>query len=159
MRLSPAGLELIKAHEGLRLNAYQDVVGVLTIGYGHTGTVKPGMTITKQEAEDILRRDVASFEKAVNDLVTAPLNQNQFDALVSFAFNLGRGALQRSTLLRKLNARDYDGAAAEFGRWINAGGKPWPGLVRRRKEERELFESPVMPDAPHHWYDELDKRL
>lgn len=159
MRLSPTGLDLIKSHDGLRLSAYQDVVGVLTIGYGHTSNVKPDMAISEQEAEEILRRDVSLFEKAVNDLVTVPLNQNQFDALVSFAFNLGRGALQRSTLLSKLNARDYGGAAAEFDRWINAGGKPWPGLVRRRKEERELFESPVMPDAPKDWYDEVDKRL
>lgn len=159
MRLSPTGLDLIKSHEGLRLSAYQDVVGVLTIGYGHTSNVKPDMAISEQEAEDILRRDVASFEKAVNDLVTAPLNQNQFDALVSFAFNLGHGALERSTLLSKLNARDYAGAAAEFDRWINAGGKPWPGLVRRRKEERELFEIPREIDAPNDWYDEVDKRL
>lgn len=159
MRLSPKGLELIKAHEGLRLRAYQDVVGVWTVGYGHTGTAKPGMTITNEQADELLRHDVEQFENAVNNLVHVPLNQNQFDALTSFAFNLGRAALYRSTLLRKLNAGDYTGAAAEFGRWVNAGGKPWPGLIRRRKEERELFETPVEPEAPDHWYDEVEKRL
>lgn len=159
MRLSPKGLELIKAHEGLRLRAYQDVVGVWTVGYGHTGTAKPGMTITSEQADTLLRYDVEQFENAVNNLVHVPLNQNQFDALVSFTFNLGRGALERSTLLRKLNAGDYQGAAKEYGKWVNAGGKPWPGLIRRRREERELFETPVEPEAPHHWYDEVDKRL
>lgn len=159
MRLSPKGLELIKAHEGLRLRAYQDVVGVWTVGYGHTGTAKPGMAITDEQADELLRHDVEQFEAAVNNLVHVPLNQNQFDALVSFTFNLGRAALYRSTLLRKLNAGDYSGAASEFGRWVNAGSKPWPGLIRRRKEERELFETPAEMDAPNDWYSEVDKHL
>ncbi|WP_438455325.1 lysozyme [Vreelandella venusta] len=156
MRLSPSGLELIKGHEGLRLSAYQDVAGVWTIGYGHTGSAKPGMTITNKQADELLRNDVEQFENAVNNLVHVSLNQNQFDALVSFTFNLGRAALYRSTLLRKLNAGDYVGAANEFGRWVNAGGKPWPGLIRRRKEERELFESPAPQEPPSHWLDEVD---
>lgn len=156
MRLSPSGLELIKSHEGLRLSAYQDVAGVWTIGYGNTSTAKPGMIITQEQAERLLMNDVEQFENAVNNLVRVTLNQNQFDALVSFTFNLGRGALYRSTLLRKLNVGDYAGAASEFGRWVNAGGKPWPGLIRRRQEERELFESPAPKEPPSNWLDEVD---
>ena len=138
------GIELIKEFEGCRLTAYKCPAGVWTIGYGHTGTVDgkligKGMTITAAKATEMLKKDLAEFEAAVNGCVTVPITQNMFDALVSFAFNVGAGALRRSTLLRKLNAKDYDGAAAEFPLWNKAGGKVLNGLVRRRERERQLF--------------------
>jgi lysozyme len=150
MKISDAGLRFIKAHEGLRLEAYPDP-GTggkpWTIGYGHAGPeVVPGLRITAERAEELLRADVARFEAAVTRLVTVPLSQPQFDALVSFAFNTGEGALARSTLLKMLNAGDYAGAGEQFDRWVNAGGKPMPGLVRRRRAERTMFESaPALP--------------
>ena len=139
--LSSAGLNMIEKYEGLYLNAYQDPgAGIWTIGYGHTGSdVKPGQTITKAEAEQLLKKDVAGAEKDVRNLVKVPLTQGQFDALVSFTFNLGAGALKSSTLLKKLNAGDYAGAQAEFGKWVHAGGKVLPGLVARRQEEATMF--------------------
>ena len=138
--ISEAGLEAIKAHEGLRLNAYKDPVGVVTIGYGSTGKhVSMGMSITESEAEALLRKDIARFEKCVTEYVTIPITQGMYDALVSFAFNLGCGALKRSTLLRDLNNSEIDKAADEFLRWDHAGGKKLAGLTRRRKEEREMF--------------------
>lgn len=148
MRTSAAGRALIARHEGLRLDAYRDAVGVWTIGYGHTaaaGAPKPvaGMRITAAEADAILARDLARFEAAVGRLVTGTLGQNEFDALVSFAFNLGEGNLGASTLLRKLNAGDRAGAAAEFARWNKAGGKVLAGLTRRRAEEAALFRAPA----------------
>ena len=141
MQISKAGLDLIKQFEGLYLKAYRCPAGVPTIGYGHTAGVAMGQTITQQQADDYLRRDVRQFERAVARLATVPLTQGQFDALVSFAFNLGEGALAQSTLLRLLNAGDYAGAAAQFDRWNKAGGRVLPGLVRRRAAERALFES------------------
>lgn len=141
MQISKAGLDLIKEFEGLYLKAYRCPAGVPTIGYGHTAGVVMGQTITKQQADDYLRRDVRQFERAVARLVSVPLTQGQFDALVSFAFNLGEGALAQSTLLRLLNAGDYAGAAAQFDRWNKAGGRVLPGLVRRRAAERALFEA------------------
>lgn len=139
MSLSQAGLNLIKSHEGLRTTAYQDPVGVWTIGYGHTGTAKPGQKITEAQAEQLLRQDVGWAQDAVRKNVKVPLTQGQFDALVSFTFNLGAGALGRSTLLKKLNAGDYAGAQAEFGKFVHAGGRVLPGLVRRRNEEAQMF--------------------
>jgi lysozyme len=150
MRISDTGLHFIRAHEGLRLEAYPDP-GTgdkpWTIGYGHTGPeVVPGLRITAERAEELLRADVARFEAAVTRLVTVPLSQPQRDALISFAFNLGEGALARSTLLRVLNAGDYADAAKQFDRWVNAGGKPMNGLIRRRHAERTMFESaPALP--------------
>ena len=141
MQISKAGLDLIKQFEGLYLQAYRCPAGVPTIGYGHTAGVAMGQTITQQQADDYLRRDVRMFERAVERLVKVPLTQGQFDALVSFAFNLGEGALAQSTLLRLLNAGDYAGAAAQFDRWNKAGGRVLPGLVRRRAAERALFEA------------------
>lgn len=141
MQISKAGLDLIKQFEGLYLKAYRCPAGVPTIGYGHTAGVAMGQTITQQQADDYLRRDVRQFERAVARLVTVPLTQGQFDALVSFAFNIGDGALAQSTLLRLLNAGDYAGAAAQFDRWNKAGGRVLPGLVRRRAAERALFEA------------------
>lgn len=140
MRISQKGLNLIKEFEGLELRAYKDSVGVVTIGYGSTGPhVSMGMTITADQAEALLKNDVNRFEKGVMDLVTAPITQNQFDALVSFSFNLGLGNLKASTLLRKLNSLDYVGAANEFPRWNKAGGKVLAGLTRRREAEKKLF--------------------
>lgn len=139
--ISKPGIELIKHYEGLRLEAYCCPAGVLTIGYGHTGAdVAKGKTITLDEAEALLRADLLEFERRVQQIVTAPLTQGQFDALVSFAYNVGIGALQRSTLLRKLNAEDYAGASAEFMRWTKAGAVELPGLVKRRTAEREMFD-------------------
>lgn len=141
MKISQKGIDLIKSFEGLELKAYKDSIGILTIGYGSTGShVKQGMTITKEQAEELLKQDVSRFEKGVNDLVKIPLTQNQFDALVSFSFNLGLGNLKSSTLLRKLKAFDYSGAANEFLRWNRAGGKVLNGLTRRRQAEKDMFE-------------------
>ena len=148
MKISDKGLNLIKEFEGCRLTSYVCPAGVLTIGYGSTGShVKSGMTITKEEAENLLRKDVSRFETAVNDLVKVSLNQGQFDALVSFAFNLGSGALAESTLLRLLNNSDYEGAAAQFDRWVKAGAVTLEGLVRRRNAEEALFRSGGAKDA------------
>ncbi len=135
------GLSIIKQFEGLELKAYLCPAGVLTIGYGHTGSdVKPGMVITEAKADALLRLDLERFEGAVNKLAPAT-TQEQFDALVSFTFNLGESALAKSTLLKKHNAGDYAGAAAEFAKWINAGGRPLEGLKRRRAAEAQLYRS------------------
>ena len=139
MRTSQRGLSLIKSFEGLRLQAYQESGGVWTIGYGATRGVKPGMSITKDQAERMLLNDVQRFEPEVQRLVTAKLNQDQWDALVCFTYNLGAANLESSTLRRLLNAGDYAGAADQFPRWNKAGGKVLPGLVRRRAAERDLF--------------------
>lgn len=140
MHISQQGLDLIKSFEGLRLSAYRCPADVWTIGYGTTAGVKPGQTITKERAEELLREDVKRFEGYVDRLVKVPLTQGMFDALVSFTYNLGPGALEKSTLLDQLNRSDYDGAAEQFGRWVKGGGKTLPGLVRRRAAERALFE-------------------
>lgn len=149
--INAEGLRLIKDSEGLRLSAYQDSVGVWTIGYGHTATAQRGQTITEAEAEQLLQADLRRFEDGVRELVRVPLTDNQFAALVSFAFNLGLGALAESTLLRKLNAGDYQGAAAEFPRWVHAGGKQLPGLVTRRGRERQLFLKPDSQETERPW--------
>ena len=136
---SQAGIDLITSFEGCRLTAYQDSVGVWTIGYGHTSGVYQGMTITEEEAIAFLRQDLKTGENAVNSNVTYGINQNQFDALVSFTFNVGTGNFTSSTLLKKLNAGDVNGAANEFDRWIYAGGQVLEGLVRRRAAEKQMF--------------------
>lgn len=145
MKVSQKGIDLIKKYEGLRLKAYRDVAGVLTIGYGSTKGVKPGMMITAERAEELLAQDIADHARFVDLFVTVPLNQNQYDALASFTFNLGGGALKTSTLLKKLNKGAYSGAAEEFLKWTKADGKVQRGLVRRREEERKLFLTPVNP--------------
>jgi lysozyme len=143
-RINKAGLSLIKQFEGLRLKAYKDVVGVLTIGYGSTGPhVKEGMIITEQQAEDLLKEDLDRFEQGVANLVKVPLNDNQFAALVSFSFNLGLGNLKASTLLKLLNAGKLDQVPSEFVKWNKAGGKVLAGLTRRRQAEAELFQAKV----------------
>lgn len=144
MRISEKGMDLIRDFEGLELTAYPDPGtggDPWTIGYGHTGPdVHKGLKITNYEAERLLEEDVLKFERGVAKLVKAPrLLQHEFDALVSFSFNVGLEALRNSTLLQKLNAEDYVGAANEFLRWNRAGGKPMAGLTRRRKAEMALF--------------------
>ena len=139
MKTSDKGIDLIKKYEGLRLNAYLDAVGVWTIGFGHTLNVKSTDVITLDEAEYFLRQDVEFAEKEVNRH-NLNINQNQFDALVSFVFNLGVGNFARSTLLRKIKSNPNDPTIRkEFERWIYAGGKVLNGLVRRRKEEADLY--------------------
>ena len=140
--ISEAGVDLIKHFEGLRLTAYQDSVGVWTVGWGSTGDhVKPYMKITEAQAEQLLKDDLVRFEKCVNEYVKVPINQNEFDALCSFSFNLGCNALAGSTLLRKLNAGNpKEEVADEFERWVKAGDQTLPGLVRRREAEALLFE-------------------
>jgi len=142
MHINQAGLDLIKKFEGLRLHAYQDSVGVWTIGYGHTDGVWDGQKITEDEAEAFLKTDLHLAEQAVDSMVTAPINENQFAALVSFAFNLGTNALRKSTLMRKLNAGFPKAAAEEFLKWSHAGGKLLLGLQLRRQAERALFLTP-----------------
>jgi len=144
MQTSEKGIALIKQFEGCKLTAYQDSVGVWTIGYGWTQPVdgKPiraGMTIKQETAERLLKNGLVSYESDVSRLVKVGLTQGQFDALVSFTYNLGARSLSTSTLLRKLNAGDYAGAADEFMRWNKAGGKVLNGLTRRREAERALF--------------------
>ncbi|RMA89436.1 MULTISPECIES: lysozyme [Enterobacter] len=144
MQTSDKGISLIKQFEGCKLTAYQDSVGVWTIGYGWTQPVdgKPiraGMTIKQETAERLLKTGLVSYESDVSRLVKIGLTQGQFDALVSFTYNLGARSLSTSTLLRKLNAGDYAGAADEFLRWNKAGGKVLNGLARRREAERALF--------------------
>lgn len=157
MKTNDAGVALIKEFEGLRLESYPDPAhgwDVPTIGYGHTsaaGTPKVtrGMKITAAEADTILRRDLGQYENAVKEAVKVPLNENQFAALVSFTFNLGPGNLRKSTLLQKLNSRDYAGAAKQFPKWNRAGGKVLPGLTRRREAERTLFLKPAATVGQH----------
>ena len=144
IQTSDKGIALIKQFEGCKLTAYQDSVGVWTIGYGWTQPVdgKPiraGMTIKQETAERLLKTGLVSYESDVFRLVKVGLTQGQFDALVSFTYNLGARSLSTSTLLRKLNAGDYAGAADEFLRWNKAGGKVLNGLARRREAERALF--------------------
>jgi len=144
MQISNAGISLIKEFEGCRLKAYQDSVGVWTIGYGWTQPVDgrkigPGMVIDQATAERLLKCGLVQYEQGVNQLVKVIITQGQFDALVSFAYNLGLRSLSTSTLLRKLNAGDKQGAAEEFGKWVNAGGVRLNGLVKRREAERKLF--------------------
>lgn len=140
MNVSKNGIALIKKFEGCRLTAYKCPSGVYTIGYGHTNGVKKGQRITQKEAEAYLREDVKKFENGVNKYVSAPLTQNQFDALVSFCFNCGLGAFKTSTLRKKLNAKDYAGASKELLRWNKASGVVLDGLKRRRNAEKDLFD-------------------
>lgn len=140
--INGAGLVLIKNAEGLRLEAYQDGVGIWTIGYGHTHGVKPGDTCSQMQADEWLDQDLCFAEDAVEDLVKVPLTDNQFSALVSFVFNEGRKRFAGSTLLLKLNEGGYDLVPAYLKSWIFAGGKVERGLVNRRKAEAELWSKP-----------------
>ena len=156
MRMSAAGLATVKEFEGLRLKAYKCPAAVWTIGYGHTSAagapiVNPDLVITKDEAEEVLERDMEQYEEGVRKYVKVDLTQGQFDALVDFAYNAGVGALQKSTLLKKVNAEKFDEVPAEFMKWTKGGGKELPGLVRRRRAEVKLWrgldtEKPVPVD-------------
>lgn len=145
MHTSAAGIELIKSHEGCELQSYPDPAtggDPWTIGYGHTGAeVVAGLIWTKERCEAQLQDDLVVRERAVARLVTAPITQGQFDALVSFAFNVGIANLASSTLLKKLNALDDEGASAEFQKWCHAAGKLMPGLLARRTDEQKMFDT------------------
>ena len=139
MNTSPKGIALIKEFEGLRLKAYQCPGGVWTIGYGHTAGVKPGMLISKAQAEEYLKADLIAFERYLNGLGLA-LNQNQFDVLISFIYNVGTGNFSSSTLLRKVRANPQDNSIMdEFLRWVYSKGRVLPGLQRRRLAEMKLY--------------------
>ena len=139
MKTSGIGIELIKEFEGCRQVAYQDSVGVWTIGYGHTKDVYEGQLVIKKTCETMLAEDLEEFENYVESYVKVELSQNQFDALVAWTFNLGPGNLSESTMLKKLNEGDYDAVPDEMRRWNKAGGEVLNGLVRRRDAEAELF--------------------
>jgi lysozyme len=154
--MSAAGLATVKEFEGLRLKAYKCPAAVWTVGYGHTSAagapnVTPDLVITKEDAEEILARDMEQYEDGVRKYVKVGLTQGQFDALVDFAYNAGVGALAKSTLLKKVNAGKFDEVPAEFMKWTKGGGKELPGLVRRRRAEVKLWrgmdtEKPVPVD-------------
>ena len=147
MKISNKGIALIKEYEGCKLKAYKCSAGVWTIGYGHTRGVKAGDVITQAQADAFFLEDIKAFERDVNSLLKVPVTQGMFDALVSFAFNVGSDidadtvaeGLGDSTLLKKVNAGDKAGAANEFAKWNKAAGKVVAGLVRRREAERKLF--------------------
>ena len=141
MKTSEVGKELIKEFEGCRQVAYQDSVGVWTIGYGHTKDVYEGQLVIKKTCDKFLEEDLDEFEGYVNKLVKVELNQNQFDALVAWTFNLGPTNLNESTMLRKLNYGDYESVPDEMRRGNKAGGEVLNGLVRRRDAEANLFSS------------------
>ena len=141
MRTGPQGIELIRHFEGCRLDAYLCPAGVWTIGYGHTANVKEGDSIDQEAAEAFLIEDLENFEQSVTRMVEVPLTQQQFDALVSWTFNLGAGNLAESTLLRKLNNYQYVDVPEQMMRWVRAGGQVLDGLVRRRAAEAALFQN------------------
>ena len=148
--INKATLDLIKEFEGLRLTAYRDAVGVWTIGYGTTAaaglgvTPKAGMTITEAEAEALLLKGLEKFAGSIRPKITAPINDNEFGAFLSLAYNIGPGAFSKSSALKKFNAGDKAGAANAILLWNKAGGKVLAGLTRRRGRERELFLTPVV---------------
>ncbi|EBV8483668.1 lysozyme [Salmonella enterica subsp. enterica serovar Ago] len=139
MKTSDNGRAFIRAREGVKLAAYQDGGGVWTIGYGHTRGVKQGQVINHEQADEFLDSDLRQVESCISERVTAPLNQNQFDALVSFVFNVGRQAFSDSTLLKKLNEGNYRAAADQFTRWVYDNDQFVQGLHNRRVAERDLF--------------------
>ena len=141
MKISEKGIALIKVFEGCRLAAYLDAVGIPTIGYGSTTGVTLGDAISQDEAEALLIEDLEPFERCVTACVKVPIDQNAFDALVSFAYNLGGDALRQSTLLKYVNAGDFLTASKEFHKWVHAGANILPGLVARRRAEADLFMS------------------
>ena len=140
MKISEKGLDLIKFYEGCEYNAYKCAADVLTIGYGHTKGVKEGDLITQQEADALLLHEMDEYEGYINNMVTVDLEQNQFDALVSWVFNLGSSNLSSSTLLKKINNKEFDAVPEQIKRWNKAGGKVLDGLIKRRNSEALLFE-------------------
>jgi lysozyme len=141
MTYSKTGLALTEQFESCRLTAYQDVKGVWTIGWGHTGPdVIQGLICTQEQADDWLDSDMYWAQNVVNNSVKVPLTQNEFDALVDFVFNCGAAAFTHSTMLELLNEGDYKGAASQFDLWDHASGKVVAGLLRRREAETQLFQ-------------------
>jgi len=141
--MHPSGecVKIVEHFEGFRSETYYDSAGHLTLGHGFTHGIRPGDTITYEESKKRLLKELdKNYADAVRLHVKVPVTQEMFDALTCFTFNLGPGSLANSTLLKKLNQKDYEGAAEEFEKWIYAGGKVLAGLVRRRKAERALFE-------------------
>lgn len=147
MKTSNRGIELLIKFEGFRGEAYRDVVGVVTIGFGFTSGVKMGDKMTLAEARDRLKREIVEYEQGVLAACTRKPNQNQFDALVCFAFNVGVAGFRKSSVLKAHNRGDYQSAARAFSLWSKAGGKTWPGLVRRRAAEAALYMEPTEPEA------------
>ena len=147
MKISDEGLSLIKHFEGCELKAYRCAANVLTIGYGSTKGVTEDMEITQEEAESLLQEEMHEYEGYINDMVKVPLEQHQFDSMVSWVFNLGSGNLSSSTLLKKLNNSEYDEVPEQIKRWNKAGGKVLEGLVRRREAEALLFEGKDWSDV------------
>lgn len=143
MTTNQAGLDLIKRYETCQLVVYDDGVGFATVGWGHRTSLPLGATITQAQADAWLLSDLSQVESAVSRCVTVPLNSNQFSALCSFVFNVGSGGFWNSTMLRKLNVGDFEGAAREFGRWVYGGGRVLDGLVERRADEQALFLTPA----------------
>lgn len=140
MKFSENGKKLLKELEGLRLTSYKCTGGTWTIGYGHTGAdVTGGLVITRARAEELFNSDLTRFEKCVNSVVKVDLNQNQYDALICFVFNIGCAAFEDSTMLKHINNKEFDKAAWWFPRWNISGGKPCEGQARRRAKEKELF--------------------
>jgi len=151
MKLNENGLALLRAFEGFRAQSYRDVAGVWTIGYGHTGRagppeVTPQSRMTEPEARALMKRQAEAFAKAVRSMLTRELTDDQFSALVSFAFNVGETNFRRSSVLKAVNAGDDAAVARRLGLWVKSGGKVWPGLVRRRAAEAALYISRV--DGP-----------
>ena len=140
MKISQEGIDLIKHFEGCELESYRCSANVLTIGYGTTKNVVEGMKISQHQAEELLAKDLEEFEGYVEDLIDVPLEQNQFDALVAWTYNLGPTNLKTSTLRKVLNKGAYDDVAEQIKRWNKANGKVLKGLVRRRNAEAELFD-------------------
>lgn len=139
MVTNQAGIDLIKRSEGCCLKAYKCPAGVWTIGYGHTEGVIPGTTIRQEQAERLLKCDLVEFERAMNAVIKTEITENQFSAIISLAYNCGSNAISKSTLIKKVNVRDFAGAAEEFLRWDKIAGVPNKGLHARRVAERELF--------------------
>ena len=142
MKTSPKGIALIKSFEGFRANAYRDVAGVLTIGYGFTKDVQEGDTTTRAKADARLSRELRDYERGVFEATGGACTQNQFDALVSFAWNIGIAGMKRSTVIKAHKRGDFDSAARAFGLWNKSAGKVWPGLTRRRAAESALYLEP-----------------
>lgn len=148
MKISSAGLSIIKEFEGFRANAYRDPVGVWTIGYGTIKGVRPGDVVTRAEAERRLRQGLVEYERAVERATGGNATQPQFDALTSFAYNVGVKGMAGSTVIRRHNVGDHQAAARAFALWNKAGGKTWPGLTRRRAAEAALYLTPEIISTP-----------
>ena len=146
MQISKTGIELLKHFEGCELKAYQDSVGVWTIGYGHTKGIYEGLEITQSEAEKMLVDELPEYEGYITDKVVPMLQQHEFDALVCWVYNLGPTNLSSSTMLKKLNAGEFKEVPFQMKRWDKAGGQPLLGLTRRRNAEALLFKGEQWKD-------------